>query len=268
MFVVLRKLLPEPVKRRLRGKHDSIKSRFWDYPRELVEIQLYRARGKGYLQWYADRLNRFAHGDSAVQSGMADSHRYFKSGDEDLELFREAGLKPHHVFLEIGCGFGRSAQHFVGYLEQGKYTGGDPSAERLRQCRELLNHRGVMAKNPQLAVIPNNLFEWVGGKTFDYIWAGAVFTHVPAEDLAVIFANVRKVMHKDSQFLFTYTENSEKTIERFLSKDWYYNFPMFQDFAARYGFRAENLSHMLSGRGGHCKGDRLARFTLDPAFRG
>ena len=260
MIGILSKAIPEPIKRRLRGHHNSIRGRFWDYPRELVEIQLYRLRGKGYLEWYADRLNKYASGQSAVASGMADRHRYFLSGDEDLEVLRDLGLKAEHDLLEIGCGFGRSAQHYVKFLDAGKYVGGDPAAERVRQCKELLEHRGLLTKGPQLAVIPDNTFRWVGGRKFDFIWAGAVFTHVPPADLAVIFRNAHTALKPTGQFVFTYTENERKSRRRFYSKDWDYDYAMFEDFAKNNGYVAENISQMMRGRGGHAVNDRLVRY--------
>ena len=152
MLGTLRILIPEPIRKKLRGRHNSIKTRFWDNPRELLTLKLYQLKGKSYLQWYAERLDRFAESDSAVSSGMADTHRYYLSGDEDLELLIDLGLKPEHKLFEMGCGFGRSAQHFVRYLGEKNYVGSEISRGRLRQCEELLRHRGLMDKQPELLV--------------------------------------------------------------------------------------------------------------------
>ena len=233
MLAAFRNLVPEPVRYVLRGRHNSVKTRFWSNPKELVTLQLYRLSGKGYLRWYADRLDRFASGQSAVASGMADTHRYFLSGDEDLEALIDLDLKPSHSFFELGCGYGRSAQHFVRYLESGHYVGSDISLERLRQCEELLRHRSLMEKFPELLVNQDNTFSWLGDRKFDFLWAGNVFTHVPPEDMEIIMANAHKVMHQDSCFVFTYTENRSQTMQRHHAKDWDRNYAYFEGLAAQ-----------------------------------
>jgi len=261
MISTLRAIVPEPVKRVLRGRHNSMKTRLWDNPRELLTLQLYRLRGKGYLEWYAERLDGFAQGDSAVASGMADTHRYFLSGDEDLELLRDLGLEPGHNMFELGCGYGRSAQHFVRYLEDGHYVGSEISRERLRQCDELLQHRGLMDKHPELLVNGDNTFDWLGDRKFDFLWSGNVFTHVPPEDMEVIMANAHKVMRQDSCFIFTYTENPEQTMYRHHAKDWDRNYDYFQALAVRHGFQAENVSHLSRGRDGHSENERIVKYV-------
>ena len=262
MLTFFRDIVPEPVRRVLRGHHNSVKTRFWNNPKEMLTLQLYRLTGRTYLQWYADRLNRFAKGDSAVESGMADSHRYFLSGDEDLELLVGLGLKQEHHLFELGCGYGRSAQHYVGFLEAGHYVGSDISRERLRQCEELLRHRGLLEnKSPELLVNQNNTFDWLGERKFDFLWAGNVFTHVPPEDMEDIMANAHKIMHKDSIFGFTYTQNDHKSMFRHHAKDWDRNYAYFEGLAHRHGYTSEDISHLSTGRGAHTKNERLVKFV-------
>jgi SAM-dependent methyltransferase len=260
----IRSLVPEPARRVLRGKHKSVRTRFWDNPKELVVLQIYRLRGKTYLRWYADRLDSFAKGDSAVESGMADEHRYFLSGDEDLEVLIDLGMKPEHRMFELGCGFGRSAQHFVNYLGAGNYVGSDISSERLRQCNELLQHRNLTDKWPKLLVNKDNTFTWLGEHRFDFLWAGNVFTHVPPDDMEDIMANAHRVMHDGAVFAFTYTENENKNMRRHHAKDWDRNFAYFEDLAKRHHYSATNISHLLRGRGGQTGNERLVRFDLLP----
>lgn len=262
MLGTLRILIPEPIRKKLRGRHNSIKTRFWDNPRELLTLKLYQLKGKSYLQWYAERLDRFAESDSAVSSGMADTHRYYLSGDEDLELLIDLGLKPEHKLFEMGCGFGRSAQHFVRYLGEKNYVGSEISRGRLRQCEELLRHRGLMDKQPELLVNPDNSFDWLGQRTFDFLWAGNVFTHVPPEDMETIMANAHKVMHADSRFVFTYTRNPDETMHRHHAKDWDRNYEYFEALAGRHGFVSENVSHLSRQRDGHSPNERMVMYTL------
>jgi SAM-dependent methyltransferase len=263
MLNVFRSLVPEPVRLILRGRHNSVKTRMWDNPRELLTLLLYRMRGKDYLQWYADRLDGFANGASAVSSGMADTHRYFLSGDEDLGLLTDLGLKPNHHLFELGCGYGRSAQHFVRYLDDGHYVGSEISRERLRQCDELLKHRRLGDKHPKLLVNGDNTFDWLDGRQFDFLWAGNVFTHVPPDDMEAIMANAHKVMHQNSCFVFTYTENPEQTMHRHHAKDWDRNYAYFKGLATRHGFQSENVSHLSKSQEGHgrSENERVVKFV-------
>ena len=46
-------------------------------------------------------------------------------GKFQLEFMKVIGLKPHHEFLDIGCGPLRAGIHFIEYLDKRKYFGFD-----------------------------------------------------------------------------------------------------------------------------------------------
>lgn len=262
---IARAVLPPSLIKALRGKHGSIKTRFWSNPIELMTLGFYRLTGRNYLQWYAQRLDRFAAGESAVGSGLADTHRYYLSGDEDLETLVKAGMTPESTLFELGCGFGRSAQHFIKHLEPEHYVGSDISAERLRQCREIIEHRSLTGKKPTFIANKNNSFDWLDGKQFDFLWSADVFVHVPPEDVEEIVSNIRKAMHTNSAFLFTYSANEGGTMRRHHAKDWERNFEFFDNLANKHGYTAENVSDLLCGRGNHGDNSRLVRYVLKDA---
>ena len=81
--------------------------------REEREKQKFLAGGGSYFDWYAKRLNRIG-----VDYELFDKSDYMlKTGKEHLNSLISGGLQPHHILFEIGTGWGRSAQHFINYLD-------------------------------------------------------------------------------------------------------------------------------------------------------
>ncbi|MDJ0949926.1 MAG: class I SAM-dependent methyltransferase [Alphaproteobacteria bacterium] len=242
------RVCPEALKKPLRGEYDSVSNRFLERPLFLAEIALQRLMGHRYLEWYAARLNK----DETTGRELAE-RPVMESGDEDLEALRRLGLEPHHTLYEFGLGFGRSAQHFIAYLDQGHYAGNDITANRVRMFREYLDLRGLADKQPEMHVTRDNSFDWVAGRTFDYIWCGAVLCHMPDEDVAEVLSNIRRIMAPHSIFLMTDTHLvGQDHIVRYTSKDWFRPANWYRETGEACGLVAEDVSDMLSfGKGSH-----------------
>lgn len=126
-------------------------------------------------------------------------------GKLQFDFLKSQGMQPHHRMLDIGCGNLRGGIHAIRYLDVGRYTGFDLSAVKIAQARDVVEKEGLTEKKPTLIVNDGPLtFEGLG--TFDFLLAQSVFTHLPREEVAKCFTNVRKVMAPDAPFYFTFFE--------------------------------------------------------------
>jgi len=207
---------------------------------ERLNLWHFKLRGGDYLSWYARRLDRFANAQT-IKDERVFEHLEDK-GEGDLELLKRFGLKPHHHLHEIGLGQGRSARWFVDYLEPGHYCGNDPSDGRLEHARQMFEHFGLDDKMPFLIANTDNSMNWLDGRTFDFIFCNAVFTHMPHQDIEDLFSNLHHLMHNDTVFLFTYSEAPDQTDYRDGVKDWYHNMSFYGPLASRYNMKTENVT--------------------------
>lgn len=148
---------------------------------------------------------------------------------------RENGLQPDHTLLDIGCGTLRGGRHAIRYLAPGHYTGLELSGGALSAARKLVRDEGLTGKRPTLLQNDDLRFREVEGRTFDFLLAQSVFTHLKPEHIEECFAHVGAVMHGESVFYFTYQRRPE-FVQRTV-KDFGYPFGFFHDLAGEHGFR-------------------------------
>lgn len=181
-------------------------------------------------------------------------------GSLQFQYLVSRGLRPHHTFLDFGCGTLRGGRHFIRYLEPIKYAGIDISSEAIRYARALVKEEALADRQPELVLDHSLTLDFPGlNQRFDYILAQSVFTHLPDDLILACFRNIRRLMSDTSQFFFTYAE-SETPVRR-TAKDFSYPFSTFERVAGPLGFRLERLTDydhprdqvmaraMLAGRG-------------------
>lgn len=137
--------------------------------------------------------------------GAADAD-FVRVGQQFKALFLDAGLKPHHALLDVGCGIGRAAAPLVDYLdENGRYAGFDVMAEAIDWCRaniavgdprfeflhadmhsDRYNPGGTQPASAYVFPYPD--------ASFDYVWLGSVFTHLLAADQAQFAREIARVL--------------------------------------------------------------------------
>lgn len=137
--------------------------------------------------------------------GAADAD-FVRVGQGFKSLFLDAGLKPHHALLDVGCGIGRAAAPLVDYLdENGRYAGFDVMAEAIDWCRaniavgdprfeflhadmhsDRYNPGGTQPASAYVFPYPD--------ASFDYVWLGSVFTHLLAADQAQFAREITRVL--------------------------------------------------------------------------
>ena len=246
-------LLTEDLRRRLRGKHNSVRKRFVDDPLERLNLAIATLCGENYQSWYARRMDSFISQRSGEDIAKLSQ---FSGGIEDLDVLKDLGLKPTHRFYEFGHGQGRTAQHVISYLDEGRYFGNDASPGRVSEFLSLMEYRGLRGKNPTVWVTRTNDFSWVPeGWTFDYLWEKSVLNHMPDTDVRVWLRSIPRILHRNSIVLLTdgHLDGTEKCL-RYTVKDWFRPASWYCREAEACGFKAEDVSHLLRyGIGGHAK---------------
>lgn len=108
-------------------------------------------------------------------------------------FLKRVGLKPNHVFLDLGCGYLRGTIRLVDYLEEGHFYGIDISEANIQKARaralELCKHK------PNLAVASRFEIEeiWPNMRA-DMIIAASVFTHIFPRDVEECLRRVSRVL--------------------------------------------------------------------------
>jgi len=231
-----------------------------------VKLWLYRLSGRSYLRWYADTLDGWV--ESRDPTFLARKRAALEtSGVEDLELLKSFGMRRDSTLHEFGCGQLRSALHFAEFLDPGNFSANDASKGRIDLGLALFGER-LNPRKPTLIVNPDNSFDWLGGKTFDFLWCHAVFGHMPAEDVEDTIRNVHKAMHAGSIFLFTHDEprlqiaDATDDIVRVDARNWLQSFAYFRKLATRYGMAIEDVSGTLKSYPSFRAHMCLAKMTL------
>lgn len=139
----------------------------------------------------------------AVKSKIArGAHRGVVGGlwDEigrlQLDFLIGAGLRPEHVFLDVGCGSFRGGIFIADYLDAGNYHGLDLRGELIEAGYEKeLKPRNLDRKVPRTNLIESADFNFAAfGKSFDYALALSVFTHLPGDVIKTCLLNLAPVM--------------------------------------------------------------------------
>lgn len=111
-------------------------------------------------------------------------------------------LKPHHTFLDIGCGVGSGAIHFVKYLDDGKYYGFDKEELAIQICSQELNNRNLSKKNPTLWHTLD--FDLEPIDTIDFALAYSVMTHIDSDYCRDLLTKLKAKAHSKTKVVFTY----------------------------------------------------------------
>ena len=254
-----RLVLPQSVVLWLRGDFTSVRGRFIGDKIERLRLLVHRMAGGNYLTWYARRLDGFTANPDYIDEA------FHETGFHDLETMKRLGLKPHHTLHEFGCGSLRSARHFAEFLDPGNLSVNDASGGRIAAGRHYLLEKGFDFDSYRVAITVNsdNSLDWVRRKV-DFVWCHAVFVHMPENDIEEVLRNLKKIMHGNSEFIFTYSEKPGETRPscRMGVKDWWHTHAFFGRLARRNGLEIEDLSPLVANRDGYNPKNRMARLTL------
>jgi SAM-dependent methyltransferase len=210
---------------------------------------LFRLTGRDWNHFYAWMLDR-QESNNNIRKVLQASKRVdgkdkglydMSRGDDHVWLLKGQGLKPHHMVLDFGCGFGRSAVPLLKYLESGKYVGTDLSAERIRIAREYVDVEGLADTKPQFYVSPtDNDVSYLPPGGFDYIFGRAVLCHMPLKDVEVCLRQLKKVLKTDGMIIIDYNEGPEVSVANV--KDYSVPENMMRELVMRCGLKYDEIS--------------------------
>ncbi len=113
-----------------------------------------------------------------------------ETGRIQLDLLRAAGMQSQHGLLDIGAGALRLGRQAVPYLAPGNYWATDASGALLRRGYDV--ELAAKDRLPLSHLIEDADFALPGvPATIDFAIAFAVFTHLPADQLAPALARIR-----------------------------------------------------------------------------
>lgn len=150
-----------------------------------------------------------------IDEGM---HRRWVGGhwDDDhpkaqLDYLISRGLKPHHTFIDIGCGSFRAGRFIIDYLDSGNYYGVDANQSVIQAGYDKELNDEQRAKLPVTNLRANDRFDVdFDGTTFDYAIAQSVFTHVSLNHIRLCLFRLSKAMAPGGRFYATFFVESYK----------------------------------------------------------
>ncbi|MEW5723653.1 MAG: class I SAM-dependent methyltransferase [Thermodesulfobacteriota bacterium] len=165
-----------------------------------------------------------------------------------IRFLKEAGLRPEHYLLDVGCGTLRGGLPVIEYLEKGHYYGLDRSEQALAEGRREVEEAGLAEKAPVLR--GSDDFDRCDlGRRFDFVWAFSVLIHLEDPVLSACLALVRR--HLDEGGVFFANVNLADRPRDFLGG--WRGHPVvrrtqgfYQEMAAGHGLRVESLGRLDS----------------------
>lgn len=150
------------------------------YGRELTEQEIERRVHRGFVGGLWDEI-----------------------GNLQFNYLKGKGLQTSHNVLDIGCGCLRGGIHLIEYLDENHYCGQDINASLLKAGQFELSEANLEQKSPTLS--QSEMFDFaVFERSFDYLLAVSLFTHLPLNDIAVCMRNAARVMKSSSRFFATF----------------------------------------------------------------
>lgn len=164
--------------------------------RDKATLDLYRRHD--FLDAYAQHTARRI-ASSGYQHAVGAGDNWETHGNLQRDFLISQGLQPEHRLLEIGCGTGRLARKAAPYLNAGGYVGVDIAPAAIRCAESLAAGEGWLDRAPRFAC--GDIPDW---GPFDFLWAFAVFIHVPQEIMDGTLNRAASVMHAGSRFYWSY----------------------------------------------------------------
>lgn len=134
-----------------------------------------------------------------------------KLGKWQIEQLINIGLKKDSNLLDIGCGPLRLGMYAIPFLEENHYFGIEVWEPYLKLGKRIMKEIGEK-KNYKIVIDSDFNYE-IFDANFDFAIAQSVLTHMSNKQILKLIKSLKKVMKKNSKFIFTYNNNKFPYIE-------------------------------------------------------
>jgi SAM-dependent methyltransferase len=118
------------------------------------------------------------------------------------------GLRPSHVFLDIGCGSLRAGRLLIPYLEPGNYLGIDKHRELIEAGKaNEIEPATLEAKRPELLASDCFSFDLFSRRP-DFCLAQSLFSHLGERDIGLCFRKLTAFVEPGCRFFASFWETS------------------------------------------------------------
>jgi hypothetical protein len=128
----------------------------------------------------------------------SDSPELRRRGRNLFEWFRSRNLRRDMTCIDYGCGRLRVGQHFIDYLDTGRYLGLDLIDNFYREGLTRISGKVIARSQPRFLTIGAEALGRAREMRADLIFSTAVVQHVPPRELATYFNNIIAMMDKHS----------------------------------------------------------------------
>jgi len=135
----------------------------------------------------------------------------------------DAGLRPHHVCVDYGCGSLRVGQHLLDYLDPGNYWGLDIIDDFFEAGKTLLPKSQLECKAPRLRVISPTSLDEAKAASPQFVVSFSVMRHVPPSELATYLGSIISLMDRETKVLISFTNRMVSA--RIGARIWSYSEP-------------------------------------------
>jgi len=143
-------------------------------------------------------------GLSPLSAPLLDPAAFRKRGRKDFDWFLHRNLRRDMTCIDYGCGSLRVGQHFIEYLDSGRYLGLDIIDNFYRDGMTMIDGKIIARRQPRFLVISAEALQRASAAKADLIFATAVIQHVPPQELSIFFRNVIGLMHETSTAVVHY----------------------------------------------------------------
>lgn len=234
------------IKRKLRGRHNSLKYKYITLPIDYTIEIFFRLTGRKWIDFYRLRMNRET--TAGKKNNEKISEKYIDDAKFQRDFLIENGLKRGHSLLDYGCGVMRLRVHLEG--EEINYFGVDISNNRLMRGLEMLKSRGINIDSTHAVFVSDYELSSLEKRKFDFIWAQSVYTHIPLDEIEISMRHLKSRLESKGKFIFTFSPASGSQIVRLNQKDWWQPPSVIEACARRAGFEVEIVPEWNGAAGG------------------
>ena len=150
---------------------------------------------------YSEQIQR----DGAIKFvGSTNRTQFNEMGKGHFDYLIHKKLKPHHVFLDVGCGGLRTGQYIIEYLNNNNYFGLDRMPELIEfGLNNVLSAETVFEKQPKFSVNNNFNCDFVD-KPVDVAWCQSLISHLSIKETKRCLKNIKNKMALNGDIYFTY----------------------------------------------------------------